>query len=77
MDVIMILEARCSKRDCIHYLGVHYTDVAIGEASEAHFCDAFSKVIPGEISFGSNNHLSPFPGDNGIQYERADKDKGT
>jgi len=35
-------------------------------------CLAFAK-IPDEIWLGENNHKKPFKGDNGIQFEKKDK----
>lgn len=32
-------------------------------------CDAFPEGIPVEIIIGDVLHTSPYPGDNGIQYE--------
>ena len=34
-------------------------------------CKAF-KIIPHDILFGRFVHDKPFPGDNGIQYEKTD-----
>jgi len=34
-------------------------------------CTAFPDIIPEIIASGSNRHSKPFPGDHGIQYERA------
>ncbi len=67
----MLIEPNCSKRECIHYRGPDIND----DGEEWHVCDAFPKGIPDEIAYGENLHLKPFPGDNGIQYER-DKDAG-
>ena len=38
-------------------------------------CAAFPKPpgIPYEIQNGENDHLEPFPGDHGIQYEKGGK----
>tara|TARA_Y100000593_G_C4307682_1_gene336615 strand:- start:2077 stop:2304 length:228 start_codon:yes stop_codon:yes gene_type:complete len=33
-------------------------------------CKAFPEGIPIEIQFGSISHDKPFPGDNGIRYEK-------
>ncbi len=43
----------------------HLTDLA------AHRCDAFPDEIPLEIWIGDNPHTEPFPGDNGIRFERT------
>ena len=36
---------------------------------ETQTCKAFNK-IPDEIWEGINNHTEPYPGDNGVQFER-------
>lgn len=33
-------------------------------------CDAFEVEIPMTILLGENDHREPYPGDNGIQYEK-------
>lgn len=35
-------------------------------------CVAFPKGIPREIFFGERDHLTPYPGDNGIMFERIE-----
>jgi hypothetical protein len=42
---------------------------------EAWRCLAFSEVIPAEIAKGENLHTKPYPGDNGIQYQKAVKNE--
>jgi hypothetical protein len=37
----------------------------------AHKCDAFPERIPDLIWRGDNDHTKPFPGDNGVLFERA------
>jgi hypothetical protein len=37
-------------------------------------CTAFKGEIPLEIWNGDNDHRSPFPGDNGIQFEPKKKE---
>lgn len=64
----MIDEPQCSIRRCKHLLGV--TDAP--EDRQVPFCRAFPIGIPTEISYGSNPHTEPFPGDHGIQYEPED-----
>lgn len=34
-------------------------------------CDAF-EIIPREILFNDVSHKEPYPGDNGIQYEKKE-----
>ncbi len=36
----------------------------------SRLCKAFPKGIPHEIWIGENKHTEPYPGDNGIQFER-------
>lgn len=36
-------------------------------------CDAFEE-IPKDIWFGKNKHTEPYPGDHGIQFEKASKE---
>lgn len=33
-------------------------------------CKAYPQGIPDEIWWGDNPHLTPFPGDNGIRFEK-------
>jgi hypothetical protein len=57
-------ESNCSKRDCLHFRGI--------KEGGAVTCDAFPEGIPKEIAYGPNPHRKPFPGDHGIQYEKAE-----
>lgn len=61
----MIREPRCSIRRCVHLLGVDGED----EENQVCVCSAFPNGIPNEIAYGAELHLTPYPGDNGIQYE--------
>jgi hypothetical protein len=63
----MIDEPRCSERNCKHFLGV--LQKSEEEVGERPYCAAFPGGIPDEIAYGDNDHVSPFPGDHGIQYE--------
>lgn len=33
-------------------------------------CTAFKDEIPDEIYYGDHDHTKPYPGDNGIRFER-------
>lgn len=59
--------AKCWDRQCRHYAGIRQPDGT--ERIENHYCRAFPTKIPDEIAYGDNLHLSPYPGDHGIQYE--------
>ena len=65
----MIIEPRCSKRRCKHYMGVGGPeDTEIGEVP---ICKAYPKGIPEDIAYGEELHTEPMPGDHGIQFEKA------
>lgn len=64
----MLDEPNCSKRHCKHFQGVRQPDGT--EQSERVVCVAFSMGIPNVIAYGTNLHIAPYPGDNGIQFER-------
>ena len=66
----MIAEPNCSKRKCIHFLGVAQPDGT--EMTERVICKAFPKGIPEEIAYGGNLHVKPYPGDKGIQFEKGE-----
>jgi len=65
----MLLEPECRKRRCKHYLGVKNDSEPFDESKERNYCEAFPDGIPEEIAYGDNLHLTPFPGDHGIQFE--------
>jgi hypothetical protein len=65
----MLVQPRCSERECKHFRGVSYAKA--GDVStEQPICAAFPNGIPLEIAYGENLHLLPIEGDSGIQYER-------
>lgn len=64
----MLDEPKCNQRRCKHFLGAKY--LGAGEETEVVYCKAFPDGIPDEISYGTNLHTEPYPGDNGIQFER-------
>jgi hypothetical protein len=64
----MIAPPECYFRKCIHYKGIKQSDRT--ESTEKPYCKAFPDGIPSEIAYGDNKHLKPYPGDNGIQYEK-------
>ena len=66
-----MLEApKCGIRECKHFQGM--SEPIEGEEDGVFVCAAFPEGIPDEIVFGSNKHTSPYTGDNGIQYEKAE-----
>ena len=79
----MLVEPRCSERNCKHFLGVRlppdqeeFGDTPDEpELGQFVYCAAFPGGIPDEIAYGDNLHLEPFTGDNGIQYERDPEDE--
>jgi len=68
----MLLEPKCFKRRCKHYLGVIQPDGT--EQTERNACKAFPTGIPSEIAYGDNPHKEPFPGQrNKIVFEREER----
>jgi hypothetical protein len=68
----VLIEPKCYTRKCKHYIGVYQPDGT--EMTEHNICKAFPKGtrgIPDEIAYGENLHISPFPGDHGIIYEKG------
>ena len=61
------IEPKCSERNCKHFIGIR----TVGKHAQ-FVCKAFSKGIPEDITYGTNLHLKPYPGDNGIQFEKED-----
>ena len=53
---------------CAHYL----LDADGNELEDRLACRAFPERIPDEILGGEHDHQTPYPGDNGIQYEPAE-----
>jgi hypothetical protein len=66
----MLYEPNCSKRQCKHFIGVKNDGT---ERTERNYCAAFPNRIPREIAYGDNPHTTPYPGDNGIQYEKEEQ----
>jgi len=72
----MMMEPKCHIRKCKFFFGVANTapvekDGSFTTDTGNYTCAAFPDGIPDEISLGNNPHLEPFPGDNGIQYEKG------
>ena len=75
----MLAEPNCFKRRCINFVGVRDTKKEKDKRSTVDgvklFCKAYpleeKKGIPDKIAYGNNLHLKSFPGDNGIQFEKA------
>lgn len=65
----MPVEPRCSERKCIHFQGISDDE---DEAKQVPICAAFPGGIPEKIAYGPELHITPWPGDHGIQYEGPD-----
>ena len=42
------------------------------DVKEKNVCKAFPQGIPQNIITGENDHKKPYPGDNGIQFEKKE-----
>jgi hypothetical protein len=71
----MILEPKCSKRKCAHFVGVKQDGK--NEKTERVICKAFPDGIPDEIAYGNNDHIKPMKGDHGIQFAVAENEPKT
>lgn len=65
-----LLEPACSHRNCKHFQGVSPDE---DESKQVPICAAFPKGIPTDIAYGTNKHDKPFPGDNGIRFEKESR----
>lgn len=64
----MLAEPRCWTRKCKHFIGVSQPDGT--EMTERVVCEAFPEIIPSDIAYGTNLHMSPIPGQkNKIVFE--------
>lgn len=66
----MITEPKCFSRNCKHFLGVKGD-----EMNQVCYCEAFPDGIPFEITSGKVDHVMPYIGDHGIQYEEEPAEK--
>ena len=66
-----LAEPRCYTRKCKHFIGVKNDG---DETTERVVCKAFPDQIPNEIAYGDNPHTKSFSGDNGIQYEKGERE---
>ncbi len=68
--------SKCIDRNCKHWQGympspINERSILRGLEPTEEFCTAFPDGIPEEITYGTNDHTKPFPGDHGIQFEEA------
>ena len=69
----MLATSKCYKRKCKHFKGIiDDSGPDEFEVNERLVCDAFPDGIPAAIAYGENPHTTPYPGDHGIRFERAD-----
>jgi len=47
---------------------------SVSDPVQTGTCDAYPLGIPLEIFVGGVDHRSPFPGDNGLQFDPIDED---
>ncbi|GAG13364.1 unnamed protein product [marine sediment metagenome] len=67
---MQLAQPQCSKRKCIHYSGIKEF-IKDDPLSQNHYCDAFPKGIPKEISYGDDLHLTPLEGQkNKVVFEK-------
>ena len=70
---LSIERPNCSRRMCLHYRGISQPS-GMERGGELAVCDAYPNGIPDDIAYGDDLHLTPRPGDNGIQYEPIEEE---
>jgi hypothetical protein len=65
----------CENRECRHFTEWVEAPGRPSRGFDAPIpaCKAFPGGIPREISYGNNLHLTPFPGDHGIRFEKKEE----